>query len=105
MRRKLADEDHTGGFEPRGGLRVRRRDIVKQQPRMRGGTQPGSVVNVLEAIRNAMQRAAAPAAGDFALCSLGSGAGALGGDLDKSVKLGVERSGARQRRLSQRDRR
>ena len=105
MRRQLADEDHAGGFEPRGGLGVRRRDIVEQQPRMRGRAQPGGVVDVLQAVGDAVQRTAATPARDLPLGALGGGAGALRSDLDKGVELGLQRFGAGQRRLGQSDRR
>jgi hypothetical protein len=105
MRRELADKDHAGGFEPRGRFRVRRRHVIEQEARMRGRAQAGGVVDVLQAIGNAVQRTAPPAAGDLALGAPGSGAGTLGGNLDKGVELRLERRSARQSRFGQRDRR
>ena len=72
---------------------------------MRRRAQPLGVVDVFEAVGDAVQRPAAAAAGDLALGPPRRLARPLGGDLDEGAQLAVEGRGTRQRRLGQRKRR
>jgi hypothetical protein len=72
---------------------------------MRGRAQARGVIDVLEPIGDAVQRTAAASASDLFFGSAGGGAGALGGDFNESVQFRLQRLGAGQGRLGQRDRR
>jgi hypothetical protein len=52
----LADDDRTGGAQPRDLCRVVRREGVAEQPRAVAGRQAGNVLEVLDPERDALER-------------------------------------------------
>jgi hypothetical protein len=102
---RFAEQDPASGAELLCHHGILCRDVIGQQLRLRRGPDPGRLDDVLQAIGNAVQRAARTIAHDLCLGRSRALPGKLGGQGDKAHQLVVNRRDALQVGLSQLDRR
>ncbi len=103
--RELAHQHAAGGAQLGGRGRVARRDMTLPRFRMAGRRQPLGVVDVLEAVRNTMQRPARAARHDLGLGTLRLGQRGFGRQGDEGVELRLRLLDAGERIAHQLDRR
>jgi hypothetical protein len=82
--RRFAEQDAPGGAELFRHHRIPCRHVIGQEFRLGCGPDPGRLDDVLEAIRNAVQRAARAIARDFGLGCPGLPLRKLGGEGHKA---------------------
>ena len=90
MRGEFAHQDGAGGLEALGHSGVRCRHVLRQHLGVGRGGHAGAVDDVLEARRNAVQRPAPIAAGDFLFRPTGRGQRQIWGQADEGVVAAVE---------------
>ena len=99
----LAEHDRAGRLQLCRTGAVLGRNVARKQPRLRRRAHARDVVDVLQAVRDAVQRPARARCHDFGFRLSGVAACTLGGDGDEAVKLVVERSDSREAGFSQLD--
>src|SRR5262249_27204586 len=104
VRRQLAEKDATGLGEAPRHHRVLSGHVVGQDLRMRRGADTGGLEDVLEADRDAVQRAAIAPGRNLALGRSGLGERRLGAHEKEAVEAMVEPRNARKARFRQLDR-
>ncbi len=105
MRRQLAGQDGAGRVELFDRRRIFRRHGVDAHLGVPGGADAGGGIDVLEAERHPVQRAAVIAGGDLAFGLPRLRHRLVGGDRQIGIELRIDAFGARQRGLRQLDRR
>ena len=88
---RFAEQDPAGGTELLCHHGILCRDVIGQQLRLCRGPDPGRLDDVLQAIGNAVQRAAGAVAHDLCLGRPRALPGKLGGQGDKAHQLVVNR--------------
>ena len=96
MRRQLAQDDGAGGAQADNRLCVAVWHVIDEQMRVAGRPHARGFVDVFDAYRNAMQRAAAMTARDLAVGLARGGAGLVGGQGDEGVQSRIELFNARE---------
>jgi hypothetical protein len=105
VKRMLAEDDGTRLLQPRDQRRVLRRNVILQQPRMRGRAHAGRRDRVLEAERHAVEATAPAGDGDRARRHLRRRACRFGSHSDVRIERGIEAGDAREHRLAPGERR
>ena len=88
--RILAQQDGASGFELGHCNRRLARNVAGQQTRAGSGRHCGDVIDVLERIGNAVQRAARSGGGDLGLCPQSGVTRSLGSDCHEAAEGAVE---------------
>ena len=101
MGRELAREHHAGAVQPLGRVRVGEHHVLQHHARMAGRAQPSRVIQILQPVRDAVQRAAASAGPDFPLRRAGRVERGVSRHLDEGVQGRVMPGDPVERRLRQ----
>src|SRR6185312_9734328 len=100
---ELAEQDAAGRFEPCRHRRVRGREVVGEQLRMRRRRQPLDIDDVLERVRDAVEGAAPASGGDLGLGLPRHLERPLGQRADEGIEAAVEAIDACEQRRRQLD--
>jgi hypothetical protein len=101
---ELAEQHCAARRELRDGRAVFLRHVVDHQLRVAGGADAGGFVDVLERMRDAVQRALVDAGLEFAVGAVGVGKRALPCDQQEGVEQRIERGDAVERMPGERGR-
>ena len=88
--RQLSEEHGPGRAQPRRDDGVLRRDVLPEEPRMRGGPKAGRVDDVLERERDAVERPAVRAGHDLALRLARRDERGIGRDAQERVQAPID---------------
>ena len=101
MGAEFAEQHAAGRGQLSGHHTVRSRNVMESQFGVAGGTNAGGVVNILDGIGNAVQRAEVFADGKFRVRAGSIGQSAVGGEGDERVHLRINLGDAVERGLGE----